>query len=815
MSKKSIFRLLLTILAGIGALILPALSAAQIQDGVKMTAQAGFDGYCKANQWIPVRVSLENSGSAIQGRIEARVSSSSGTTFTYAAPVDLPESSHKELFLYLNTDTYLSELPIYLTDGKQTIQSTTARLNCLAQTDVLFGVVASTPSAFNLLNELDPDNGSANVANIEIKALPDRPQGLEALDVLFFSNVDTAVLTSDQQEALANWLANGGRLVASGGAGWQKTTAGLGQFLPLSPLDFQDLSSMEALISFTNSKQPMAEGIQSTPISAGELKPSALVLVEQDGVPLVIHGQYGLGDVFYLAFDPAMEPFRTWEGMTDFYRVLLAYHFDLPGWTFGFQNWQMAQEAASSLPNVALPSAILVCGFLGIYVAVVGPANYLALRYLKRRELAWITIPVLVIVFSILSLMIGGITRGRTPQISQANIVQVWPDAKLARVDSLVSIYSPRRTTYQVDIPKLNLGRPIITYDMGSSQDMTFIEDSDRLTLPGLRVDIGGVETFAISGAADSFPIESQLIVIVNQSGATLQGQVINQSDQTLEDAVLLYPGGVLSLGDFAPSISQDISIPLSQAQITGRLQTTSYAPYTGAYAPTFTYPYYGYGYSLDSTLQDILGTTNYYDSKEIYQRYTLLNSVLSSNYNPMGRGGGVYLCGWTEYSALDIQLADRPARHNSTTLYLISITPMIETDGESLKLTPGMFIWEPMSDSASSRGTPYTGTIYANETQHLRFRLGIPMIYRSIEELILHLESTSTSLSAANLNISLWDFEKSQWVQMDNIGWGDYQVLQPERFVGPAGTIQLSIMNASTSTYDFTKSDFTLIVDH
>jgi hypothetical protein len=536
-------------------------------------------------------------------------------------------------------------------------------------------------------------------------------------------------------------------------------------------------------------------------------------LVEQNGLPLVLRSQYGLGDAFYLAFDPGMEPFRSWDGMAGFYRLMLAHLSDQPAWSTGFQNWQMANEAASNLPGIALPSAILVCGFLSVYVIVVGPVNYLILRKLKRRELAWVTIPALVILFSILSLLIGGISRGSQPLISQANIIQVWPDVQQARVDSLVSIYSPRRTTYQVEIAKTALGRPIVTYDLSTGNDRTFVENQDQLVLPDFRVDIGGIESFAVNGPADWLPIDEQLRIQIGQAGALLQGQVSNQSDRTLEDAVLLYPGGALSLGDFAPGAQKDVDIPLTKAQISGRPQISSYAPYSGLYSPTFTYPYYGYGYYEDSTIQDILGTANYYDDKEVYQRYTLLNSVLSSDYNPMGRGGGVYLVGWSDDNALEIKLAARQTRNSSLSLYLVSLTPGLVTEGERLELTPGLFVWETMQDSASSRTGPYTGTIYASETQHLRFRLSFPINYRSLEALILHLEGAASSPSASNLTIALWDFRLNQWIEIDDLHWGEVQIPEAERFIGPTGTIQLSLTNPSASTYDLTRSDFSLIV--
>jgi hypothetical protein len=212
--------------------------------------------------------------------------------------------------------------------------------------------------------------------------------------------------------------------------------------------------------------------------------------------------------------------------------------------------------------------------------------------------------------------------------------------------------------------------------------------------------------------------------------------------------------------------------------------------------------------------MQDILGTSGYYDDKKTYQRFSLLNSALSGDSGLTGRGGGVYLSGWVEESSMDIQLINHASRHSITTLYLISLTPVIETDGETLQLTPGMFVWESMPDTASSRSNPYNGTIYNNETQHLRFRLGLPISYSSIEGMIFHFESAYTSLSPTDLNISLWDFDAGEWIRMDDIGWGDYKVPRPARFVSPAGAIQLSIMNATVSNYEITRSDFTLIVN-
>ncbi len=87
----------------------------------------------------------------------------------------------------------------------------------------------------------------------------------------------------------------------------------------------------------------------------------------------------------------------------------------IPGWADGFQNWDLALEAAKSLTGLSLPLSWMVCGFLGLYVIILGPVNLFFLNKLRRRELAWVTIPVLVVVFSGIAFILGSQLRGGKP----------------------------------------------------------------------------------------------------------------------------------------------------------------------------------------------------------------------------------------------------------------------------------------------------------------------------------------------------------------------------------------------------------------
>jgi hypothetical protein len=115
-------------------------------------------------------------------------------------------------------------------------------------------------------------------------------------------------------------------------------------------------------------------------------------------------------------------------------------------------------------------------------------------------------------------------------------------------------------------------------------------------------------------------------VLAIDEHGVILSGKITNNSDLALQDAILMYPGGSLVIGDLASGASYDVNLPLVKAQVVGQrsngvsLPTLVYSP------PPATY----YSYSNDdTTLADIVGTSNYYDSQESYQRYLLLSAAL------------------------------------------------------------------------------------------------------------------------------------------------------------------------------------------
>src|SRR5579859_4738278 len=502
---------------------------------ITLTIHAGFDGYYKDQRWLPVRITVANDGPDTKGTLHVSVPrSGGGADLVVTRDVDLPTQSRREVFLYIPTDGFLSSLQVGLSDGQKDVASATSRLVQAGAGDLIYGVLAGSPSSFNLLSNIKPVNGTAYVAQLDPGDLPAVGYAWTALDVLVISDFDTGVLTPEQRTALADWVAAGGRLIVAGGPSWQKTAAGLAPLLPLAPGGTQTLPDVSALAAFAAASTPAGPAVVAT----GALGPGAVTLVSAGSLPLVVTRHSGFGQVLYLALDPAFDPLQNWSGLDGLYRNLLSGTAQRPDWAAGLRNWYSARDAINALPGLQLPSALEIFGFLALYILVVGPINYLVLSRLKRRELAWVTVPVLVVVFSAGAYLSGYQLRGGDASLHRLAVVQVWPNADRARVDGLVGLFSPRRTQYDVTFGAGFLAGPM-PLDTGSPGNNSFtVQQSDATLIPNVRLEVGAVEPFVVEGDVPAPKFDSSLTLQLNHSQAVLQGTVTNQSNLALTDEI-------------------------------------------------------------------------------------------------------------------------------------------------------------------------------------------------------------------------------------------------------------------------------------
>ena len=307
-------------------------------------------------------------------------------------------------------------------------------------------------------------------------------------------------------------------------------------------------------------------------------------------------------------------------------------------------------------------------------------------------------------------------------------------------MDGLVGLFSPRRAQYDLDFGQGFLARPLPSDAFGGNPGGSFsVEQADTTVIPAVKMEIGAVEPFVVQGQTAAPQFDSVLSLEVGSSGLLLKGTITNHSSVALADAVLMAPGGVQRIGPLAPGQSVTINLPLTDARANPAppndvlpAQAGIGAQLPQGYSPSSSY---------DSTIDDILGNTYYYNDREQYRRYSLLSAVVDS-YGGSVRGNGVYLAGWTSDTPLTAQIAGRPFQTSDVTLYLINFQPQLKLGAGTLVIPPGLMTWISLGATSSAAPAPYDMYLLANTQIGLRFSPALLLSYEKVLGLTLHLDS-------------------------------------------------------------------------
>ena len=461
--------LLFNLLLLAGGLATPA--AAQDDDtdnnGITMSVRVGYDGFYKGEFWLPVQVTAANSGPTVEGYVEIQVDQGSGRDAAiFRSPISLATQSNKRVTLYVKINNIVSDLDVQLrqTDGTLVAEISSRSVSRISPTNLLYGVVSPDAAEFAFLERVNGSRADASVALLTLDDLPVTAVAWNALDVLIFNDTDTSQLSSSQRIALEAWLNKGGQLIITGGANWQKTATALADLLPVTINGSQTVDDLPGLrerigIPF---RDPGPYVVATSSLRNGEL------IFRQDDLPLLARQPMGRGAVYFLALDPRLAPLLDWDGSEAIWATIAS---RVPGnanWGLGPQNSYAATTAVSSLPSLTLPNILQLIGFLAIYTVVVGPLNYWILKRRNQLERAWVTIPVLVIIFSAVTYFTGFQLRGNDTIINQISVAYSQADGEQADVYSLLGLYSPQRDTYSVNLPANALARPY-TQDFGGA----------------------------------------------------------------------------------------------------------------------------------------------------------------------------------------------------------------------------------------------------------------------------------------------------------------------------------------------------------
>lgn len=771
------------------ALWAPAAAAQSGSSGVTMTAQAGFDNLYKNAYWAPVQINVANSGPSIEGTLRVIVGSGGfGERIVYQSPIDLPTQSNKRINLSISLPRP-STPTVQLVDGNGRLIQELAlnNLRSLTLNSLLYGVVSPNAGDFNFLERVTGSAGSASVAFLTLADLPETAPAWQALDVLILNDVDTAQLTTNQRAALIAWVNTGGQLVVTGGPGWQSTTSAVADLLPVTISGDESVADLPQLSQDAGEpfRDPGPYIVTTSSLRRGEL------LYRQDSLPLLAYQKTGRGGVFFLALDPKLAPLRGWNGSQTLWRAVAERVSTTPAWGQSIQNGYAASTAVSSLPSLSLPSVWQLILFLLVYIVLIGPINYLVLKKRRQLERAWLTIPLIIIIFSGVAYVTGFQLRGNDVLINQISVAYSEAGSDQARVQSLLGLYSPRRASYDLVLPADTLARPFEQNFGGveGSGNLEAIAFGNELTLQNIRVDISQVSTFVAQAVRPAIAVDGQAALENDGSDLKLTVTVQNNSDRRLQDVAALLGNTAVSLGDLPPGESRTVSSTIGTVT-----SSSSFGPRPSPFGVSG-------GSTLSRHADTILGSSNYFNDEILYPRWQLL-MALENNSGPGSAAAVttniVTITAWTDDEQIETRLANEPSESLSTTLHLVEL-PLQQTFGDGggqvtlpLTLLNTTVLSQDNVFASSVQDLPLNGGIIAFEyTPWPEFR------QMTVTGLAIALERTAVT-SDPPPQVELWDWQEAAWTPIPDADWGETAVADFTPYIGLNNAIRLRLSDRS-----------------
>src|SRR3989440_1072749 len=544
-----------------------------------MQVSAGFDTRYRNGSWVPIHITLRNSGADFSGALS--ISNPSGpivqTTFstvpisTYQEPIMLPHATQKQITMHLPIYTLqgVPGITVHLLDLHGNIlQSQSAPLHVLGSEDVFVGLLSDQSTGFDPLQalQLPSQNGLMVIQFLNAQTMPGMAAVLNNFQLIVLDNFTTRRLTSEQLMALQTWVNRGGALIEIGGPRWRQTLSPLPA--SLLPVSVHGTSILPAGIHLLPIGGPAAEDIRAPAsastiqvpitVSAATVQSDAQTILSAGITPLLVQGNVGQGSIFYLAFDPTAEPMVSWPDVSTLWKDLL----------FRSRGEQLIPPVFDPDPSVgtayslaklqhllfplATPSPwVLLLFFLG-YLIVLGPARWLTIRGLKRREWSWRIVLSAIVVFSLLNYGIALYQQGASIVSNSLSIIRLSRAGSFAHSTSYIGLYVPFVSadgTVQVRLPDGTLVQPFTDFTLQKEQ-ATITTSAD-----GMQVNISGAEIRTLDAlqVEQDLPVQGGIISHLTLAGGTLTGTVTNTLPTALSDIYVLMPHSIVGIGNLSP----------------------------------------------------------------------------------------------------------------------------------------------------------------------------------------------------------------------------------------------------------------------
>ncbi|MGC8785327.1 MAG: hypothetical protein ACP5RN_13195 [Armatimonadota bacterium] len=378
-------------------------------------------------------------------------------------------------------------------------------------------------------------------------------------------------LTERQQQALIRYVLTGGLLVVHGVDVNRLQSLMPSGLLPVEPLGLSRVRAyaLAGWIPALGRSPAAIDVVRARPLGA------ARTVLSDGEIPLVVTAQKGFGQVVFLAFDPAQPPFNNNEVAHSLWKNLLRLQmnrFSPPTAVFAESDhspWGVPRLDGTSfysdlvsamVTDVAakpVPLGWLIT-YLGVYILVLIPLNYIALRKMDRLHLSWFTLPVLAMLTSAAGYLMAAQVQVGSHQMRQWTALYTTSGSPQAIVESDWVLYSARTQRYRLraKVDGIILENSSSELQARRAAEIPQDEPADLRDVP---IPLWSARSFHLSGTLN---MPGTVSVSAERERDALRLRVRNNTPYALQNFRLITPSGIVPLGGAcAPGARVDFSV--------------------------------------------------------------------------------------------------------------------------------------------------------------------------------------------------------------------------------------------------------------
>ncbi|QZY56097.1 hypothetical protein [Crassaminicella profunda] len=545
MNKRKLFMFLMIFIVMIGFTM-----TSYGEEKFEIEVKVGFDGYFKHGKMTPIRIKIKNNDLDINGKVQLLLENDSEpmTHTAFSKKINIAKGTTKNLdikfFIDMDIKTYGSKIRIVDDQGKTVFEkyiNITEKMN--SPRDQTIGIFSDDIESLRYLGSVyrTLNNGKKSFyAVAEIKDVFYDAQTLNNFNVIVINNYPTQKLTTEQINAIKEWVNDGGTLFVGTGPNKEKTLKGLQSMIKTNP--------------FTK---------------------------EDDHKRKVESNSLGKGKIILASFDLGMKPFIDYKEKETFMSEILKAELNIDERMDGKYDGQFShrlRNLVNYIPHNRLPSIKMIFIILGLFIMIIGPINYLVLKKIDKREKSWMSIPVIAVIFFIGIYVWGIDTTFKEAFANNISILKINEGTHIGRVDTVTGIMAAQKGEVDIHVQKNVHMEPLdraYRYNFKNRNGDVVLEylfEEEQHTIFKNQ----GLWDIKVMNMQKKYDYEKPINVKMALKGTGIVGKIENLSNLKLEDVVMIYGKEFKKLGDIEKGTTKDAQL-IFKKKVTNKPQAKGY----------------------------------------------------------------------------------------------------------------------------------------------------------------------------------------------------------------------------------------------